>query len=539
MEEGIYKWYDGRVHDRASLQFHSVKSLQSLQQTRSFLLNQFMSKFVTHLNSLGLPFQQKQMHMQKMHTTSTASMTKRQLPLEQNPIYVVDDRLNAQSPQDDFVTQFCKVANGAVDGTNSLFVEKAEADIQSGDWILRLQDYEKGDFDPKTGILKDWQDPKAAFYSRHPDVVKQSLNVNKNNDTRQTDIQKNRTRNWTTTSYLDYSLPKKNELKTKLEVCRNQLLLKDAILFPKDVRQRLPQLDLMTGMVFLYEQVLVHFDGNDLYFMSAANNIEAAISFVREHTGWDLIDDILLPSAKEWEYKGMAEEKNIKNATKRPFIISRDFVWEIGEANGRPLHEDLILTERLETLEQAIPTKRFYPPQPIQENDHFTVAQLQAYSEFLDEYVHESTISYLNLKTRYGKHIKDERGNKLVEDGGFFSLLGIHNDLKFKPYLSKCLGLTFESIREDKLFPVYKGIWYAPETNHYVVGVKDSNPGDQERGHVFRRIIVHQGEHDSKLLQTQLIESFFPLLEVNFIKYRNYTVMPFPFRLITMWKETL
>jgi len=38
-------------------------------------------------------------------------------------------------------------------------------------------------------------------------------------------------------------------------------------------------------------------------------------------------------------------------------------------------------------------------------------------------------------------------------------------------------------------------------------------------------------------VQNLLERFFFPLLEVNFIRHRNYTVVPFPIRLIEMWME--
>jgi hypothetical protein len=139
------------------------------------------------------------------------------------------------------------------------------------------------------------------------------------------------------------------------------------------------------------------------------------------------------------------------------------------------------------------------------------------------------------LVKQYGKHLKDENGNVIKEDGGFFNLLGIPNARKFREYLKEYVDLPLESIREGYLFPVYQGVWYDPDTNYYVAGVKDTNPEKQERSHALRRIIVHQGAQEPDKLYNQLAQSFFPLLEVNFIRYRNFTVVPFPFRLIEMW----
>ncbi|MBK8985322.1 MAG: hypothetical protein IPM39_04450 [Chloroflexi bacterium] len=535
LREGIYELFEGSRTNRASLTFHSTKNLHALRQTRSYLLNDFITKFAAYLNGLGLPFQQKRLSMQPVHTKSTAAMKVRQLPPEQKPIYIVDDRLNARRQPDDFAARFCAVANETVTDHDTLFVVKPEADLQPGDWVLRLQDYDGDEFDSETGILKDWQDSKADFYAQHPDVVKQTMNVNNNSKIRQKEAQRQKSRPWSAAEYLSYGVPTTGDIKTRIEVCRNQLLLKDVAMFPQNVLPRLPQVEMMADMVFLYKEALVYFDGRDLHFMAVANNLEAASTFVRAYTGWDLLDDVLLPSAQKQKYKGMPEPKDIESATKRPFIISRDFVWEILEGNGRVLNEDAIIQERLEALEQPRSIKDFYPSQL--DTPLFDATQLQAYAEFLDQEIRQAAISYIDLKTQYGKHIRDERGTIVVENGGFFNVLGISSAQKYRKYLKEWVNLPLESVREDHLFSVYKGIWYAPDSGHYVAGVKDTNPEEQEKGHTPRCIIVHQGNREPNGLHNQLFDRFFPLLEVNFIRHRNYTVVPFPFRFIEMWQH--
>lgn len=537
LKEGIYELFEGSVANRASLTFHSVKSLNDLQQTRSYLLNQFIGKFVAYLNKRGLSFQQKALPMQSVQTTSTAQMKQRQLPLERSPIYIVDDRINATRKPDDFAARFCEVANEAVIEHNALFIVKAETDLQPGDHALRIQDYEGDEFNPETGILENWQDNKADFYDRHPMIVKHTLNVNRNSKKKQEDAKRKKPP-MSANKYLDYPVPKAKAIKTRLDVIRNQLVLKDVIMFPEDVCARLPQITRMGEMIFLYKQALVYFDGRDLNFMTLVNNLDEASAFIQERTGWDLMDNIFIPSAELFYYNDIRGKKEIEETTKRPFIISRDFVWEIwGKDNGRVLHEDVIIQKRFESLEEPLPTKKYYPTRPIEGNQLFTTEQLQKYATFLDQHVHEPTISYLDLKKRYGKHIKDERNQMIIEHGGFFNLLGIRNETKFRNYLNEHLSFSLESIREDHLFPIYKGIWYAPKTSHYVAGVKDANQGEQERGHTLRRIVVHQGEREPAKLQNLLKLSFFPLLEVNFIRHRNYTVAPFPLRLLEMWLE--
>jgi len=534
LKEGIYELFEGSRTNRASLTFHSTKSLRALRQTRSYLLNQFIEKFLAYLNGLGLPFQQKRLPMQPVHTTSTASMKKRQLPPETKQIYIIDDRINATRQPDDFAARFCAVANKAIPNHDALFVVKTEIELQPGDWVLRIQDYTGAEFDPEEGILKEWEDGKGAFYARRPNVVKQTLTVNKNSKSLQENTSRKKPRQWTAQEYLDYPVPSAKEIQTDLEVCRNQLLLKDVVMFPQAVLSRLPQVEKMTGTIFLYNQALVYFDGSDLSFVPVANNFEEASAFVKMHTGRDLLEDVLIPSAEKHYFDYTKRSTAIEDTTKRPFLINRDFVWEIGEGNGRVLNEDPEIQRRLEAFEQARPIRDYYPAPA--EQSQFSAGQLQAYQAFLTSEVKQSELSYTQLVKQYGKHFRDESGRIHQENDGVFYLLGIPNARKFREYLRDYAGIPLESVRESALFPVYKGIWYAPDTQHYVAGVKDPNPEEQEKGHTLRRIIVHQGNREPNILRGQLARRFFPLLEVNFIRYRNYTVYPFPFKLIEIWQ---
>ena len=329
--------------------------------------------------------------------------------------------------------------------------------------------------------------------------------------------------------YLNYGLPKPKKdspnakayksIKMRLDVCRQQLLLKDVVMYPENLSEKFPQIAMMTDMLFLYRGVIAYFDGNTLDFVSLHDDWNAACQFVKDLTGWDLLDDILMPSAEKYYYNGSERKMAIEDTAKRPFIITSDFVWEIWEVDGRVVYEDDVIQERLETIEDEIAVSRFYPQEPITDNEYFTKEQLARYARFLDQEVKEHLLSYQDFKHRYGVHIRNEKGQKISENGGFYKDLGIGQDSKFKKYLQKYHGLTFESVREGPLYPGRQGIWYSPNTNHYIVGSKDAIQTEQERGDVLRKIVVHQGNDEINTLNETLSERFFPMLEVNFIRH--------------------
>ncbi|MCL5123453.1 MAG: hypothetical protein M1511_02930 [Deltaproteobacteria bacterium] len=536
--DGIYVEYRDQKH-RASITYHSVRSLEALEESRSYLLSHFLANLINHFREYGLSFHQKPLEMQLVPTIHGDKMRSPQLPLSSKPIFIVDDRWKNRESQDSFAEEFSKDANLILCNDLPIFSVRNRSEIQDGDLVLRLQDYDEDDFSPENGLLAGSSDPKNDFYKEFPKVVKQSLNVNPNTEVRRRESGRSNKSQWDTNRYFSYSGPdpKEKELALKLEVCHNQLVLKDIVMYPNNASDRLPQVTMMSGKIFMFGGDLAYFDGNHLHFMTIKNNLNEASILVGDLTGKDLLEQVLIPSVNYSAPNPVIEPEAIDKALKGRFMVSKDYVWEIRENDGRMLYEDLEIRDRFEKLEEEIPTKLFYPRFPLEGNEPFNEDQLRQYASFLDRYVSEAFISYSDLKKYYGKHLKDRDGSILIKNGGFYPLLGIVNDTKFRNYLDKSLGLKFESVRDQTVIPVYQGIWYEPETQQYLVGSKDGRNFDQERGFVLRQIICHEGEVDKYRLFEVLRLDFFPMLEVNFIRFRNYTVYPFPFKLIDIWRD--
>lgn len=541
-KSGIYVEYSDQKN-RASITFHSVSSLEALEETRSYLLNMFLDKFIKHLHDYGLVFRQKTLEMQKVSILSTNQMDVRQLPIHVKRVFVVDDRW-MQNEDDNFLAQFVKVANKVIQYDPPIFEAKTISEITPGDLVLRLQDYGQEEFVSSDGLLKDQADPKQTFYQSLSGVVKQTLNINANTEKKQRDLRmkkKNAGEPWTFERYFTYSVPDPDDksFQLKLEVCYNQLVLKDIIMFPNDAIARLPQLCMMSEKVFLVDGHLAYMENGSLRFHTAKNNLEYIERIIRDLTGKSLIEDVLRPSIEHSKPNADFDNEGIEKALKRPFIIGRNYVFEIHDNDGRMVYEDLEIRDRFEKLEEDIPTNLFYPKFPLSGKEPFTEEQLRGYADFLDEYVLEPFISFNDLKNKYGLNVRDDKGKIVEKGGGFYPLLGIQKDTKFREYLENFLGLKFESVRDQTVIPVYQGIWYNPETRQYLVGSKDGRNYDQERGFVFREIVCHSPAISDELLSEILQREIFPMLEVNFIRFRNYTVYPFPFKLIDMWKEEI
>ncbi|MCI0619109.1 hypothetical protein L0244_39570, partial [bacterium] len=412
---------------RATITYHSVRNLDALQQSRSYVLNQFLNGVLVHFAQIGLPFQLKELRMRQIRALSSTEMKKSQISIGNQTIYIVDDRIRPKiRPElepDDFANQLLtsiqdlfSQENGSMPDSSSNMTEPTfaignAAELSEGDYVLRIQDNEENDFEdktrvnPKTGeeiivrsaILKGNDDPLPEFYAAYPHLVKQSLNVNDNTRLRQDEKRKPKKQGkpqaWSVDSYLDYDLPKfDSNFQTKLEVCLNQLFLKDIVMYPQDIGVRLPeeQTRIIANKVFMFAESLMYFDGSNLHFIPVVNNYGQASKLIRDVTGKDLIRDVLKPAMERAKFEFAEDDLTDEDETQKilrngRFIISQDYVWQIEDNQGRILYPDEELEYRLENLEQRRHISEFYPEFPVTGDEPFTEAQLRDYKRFLQE----------------------------------------------------------------------------------------------------------------------------------------------------------
>jgi len=564
---------------KAQIVYHSVADLESLKRSRSYVVNKFLSGFIAFLNEMGLPFSLKNLVVEHIQTPTAAKMKESQIQVGDKPIYVVDNRLRPQIKpeleQGNFAEDFCQEMERlfSLMPKNDLLFEMARPtflaanpdELKAGDYVLVIQDYEAGDFkkdkiesskagEQKTtpgGLLQNHDDPKDIFYKKYPLLVKQTITVNTNSRLRAEEKKKSRTI-WTLDNYLAYDVPKlvkqnddgndqrDNSWEIRLRVCFNQLILKDIVMHGQNMLARFPseQQRLLKDKVFMFKGSLMYVNGNDLIFEKVEGNPKIATEIIEKVTKKDLMRDILIP-AKKWmkPYADGNDTSEVSRVLKDGmFIISPHYVWQIADSEGRVLYRDEDIADNLIELEESRSKREFYP-KSLTDNSIFSQSQLEAYQEFLITKVKETFISYNDLKSRHGSHIKDEKGNIVEKDKGFYPLLGIKNDKKFKQYVHESLGLPIQSVRTKEFVFFSQGIWYCPDTQQYLVGSTSSPDEELERGLVLREIVVHQGEKDKKKLFELLRNNFFGMLSANFVRFRQYTVYPFPFNLIKVWNE--
>lgn len=552
LADGVYINPRSRNY-RTHIPLFDARSEDTLRRCRSYYLHWFLSTLTVYFHEIGLPFHLKELPFQKV-SKSSATFTQPQLSLQGTPVALVDDRLRPQVfPQAEplhFADQLAQRLREVIADhawTPALIVTDKTA-LRPNAVVLRLQDNCREDFSPSdstsgddaVGVLAGYSDPYQQFQREFGGTISQSLNINSNTrsqspaaadeedeeDDAPAEADAGTLKQQSAAEYLSYGLPP-NTKQFKIQVLNslNQLGLKLMVRAPSDACRRFPILERLHDTIFLYQNALVYRDGDALIFMQTLSN-DTAARVIQERTGWDIIRDILLPAQQRTAYqKGADSSPELNKLLEQGrFMVSPRAVWQIEDCDERVLYDIPEIRQRLRVRANEHPKHVFYPQYTPEELAIFDRPTLDALTTFLDTSVQETSLSYDQLR-QYRKK-------------GLYACLGIVNSSKLQRYL-RTKQIFVASVKGADVVPAYTGISYLPDTQQYYVGDKDGmdESHQQERGFVLRRIVVHQSRTEQVALAEQLMSSFFPLLEVNFIRYQRYTVYPFPFKLIEMWNE--
>ncbi|MDM8520014.1 hypothetical protein QUF64_08205 [Anaerolineales bacterium HSG6] len=529
------------------------KKRKPLQRCKIYHMYQFATDLVAYFNQIGIPFYLKPLEYERVVSKKPKKKQGPQIDMSQKTVVLLDDRIRPtirpDLEPDDFsaeTTQRVAEIINSEDWAPQVIV-KTKTDLKSDDFVLRLQDNNDPlDFERKfelddegnprldgddnqiisyQGPLYGHDDPYKLYQKKYNRSVAQSLSVvlDKDDDDNEEDRP-----DGDESQSMSYKLPNAGKLKHKVLNSLYQLHLKDIVRNPRNVISRLGAIERMRDNIFLHAEGMVYLDGDDLVFTATTN--EDCRTMIQEKTGWDLIDDIIEPALDRESFN---RKKNVLKDCR--FIVNRDYVWQIDDSPERVLVDIPEIEQRHKARSNQYPKDVFRPTFSETElkifktekdtNHQKAIEHLQAFDRFLDG-ITENHLSY-NDFSRRGKEVR--------------KLLGIGNLSKFEKYL-ELRDINVPSVRKDGMITGYTGISYVRNTRQYYVGSKDGFPQNlrQEKAFIFRKIIVHRPISppvtDNELFE-QLKVNLFPLLDVFFIRYKQYTVYPFPFKLIEMRKD--
>ncbi len=481
---------------KSKIDYHSIMDERNHEKSRSFLIQSFLNQYVEYLTKYDISVEIKNIKLQRLDKKREKSS----LQIKGFNVSLVDGRIN-RDIQLNSVINLDKYLSD-----NIKFQVKAQSELNSSDCVLFVMDYNKNEF---SEYFPEDTDPYDIFKTeaKNLNIPSQGICINENS------VLEDNT-NLTKEAYFNYNGLKGKNLERNLSICITQLYLKS--LLNSEESEKLPDVDLLKDKVFVNNSMLF-FISNGQLKITEIESITEFSEIVERITGRNDVLEILLKIDK---YHNPFQKDDAEiDMSKFKIIISSNSVLEIVDYPERAFYDDEEISSRIKTRNIKRPISD-YKVEPLSDLH-------VRYNDYIEDNIEELNLSYEELKTKYGK---GENGfiKELFYDG---KELKTYKDTPFRKFLEENNGIAFKGLKEDKIFETYSGIWFSPHQLKYFVGRNNSYKSHQDKGFQMKKIIVHGGEFKK--------DEFFPLLNNDFIRYKELAVNPFPFKLIEMKAEMI
>jgi hypothetical protein len=534
----------------ARLVYHAQNARQLLP-SRGYLLHQFTTRFVEKLQALGIPAQIKQrtwtQYLPSKHVTT--------LPQRLKQIFLFDNRQNrAKHP----ITAYQACLAEHYSAYKFVVIQTLDQALRQP--VLILQDTDAEDYE-EDGLLfdPDTSDPYKVVYRQFPNVPKQSINVNENSQG---------TFKGSLEAYLDYPMITLTEVGEEVEeietetgwaiqfqVSFHQLYLKDVVINQRPVSTYLPlsgNLSSLMSYIYIRKQtfrsvsyhVAVRVENDHLVFHDLRDPEQKnALSEITLQWGYDWLDieeNLFRKRHKKKEDEDEVKDYDLILMPKRAVELETvdetviykysEIEQRLGIRTAKQLIESLYLLphydrlratkdtisqfdlESLGLLDERKPnagreTKSVQFWQKLQEYDHL-LADLR---------IIQSRISY----DEFVEMRRDEIGNIFKFPKTARGEYNTNQLLEFYKVIWGIGGFKSDDVQMSK------GIWYDLTDFAYTVGDVNGFNEAQDRANLVRRFDVLHGDRTGFNIQ-----EFLEATAVQFIRYRQYTVYPYPFYLI-------
>jgi hypothetical protein len=417
--------------------------------------------------------------------------------------------------------------------------------------VLVLQDYQRRDF-LDDGIFAGETDPYQELYREYWTLPKQTLNVN-GLEAKDLDID----------AYLSYPFPKQSQFQHKLDASLMELALKAIIysdkplsgclpFFPEQLMYACKQRN-VPGLAEPFETML-YVEDDHLCFLDLRDpeqRMQAQERCLRLGVDW-------FERSEQMIYKYRREEKPEDERALKSYhvIIGPHLFIEIENCQERVLYDYDEIVRRQEEVKTVFPVEMFklLPHyNTVKKKDYLSLeelqqrgllqqgkeptgkkevdslhfyAQLERYDAYLDEiqfaYPMLSFAQLTDEEMPFIAMIRSILEIKTNKHGKYTNhqLLGYYQKLKW-----------FQSDKAKDVH-MYEGIWY-DDDHCYMVGATKGMKYQQPRAHLIRRFDIYQGaEHFD-------IQPLLRMFSVQFVRWKQYTVYPYPFHLIDLYVENV
>lgn len=469
---------------KAKIHFHSILDSESHESSKGFLLERFVSNFLNFINDYGIKAYQKELKLSKVLLHKEVA----QLVVSNIDITLVDGRKNKQKP---LVEYF--------DSTGNItFNQKSFDLIRPDDRCLFVMDYNSDDFQER---FKGEEDPYKSFKSQPELRVNAKQGICVNEKSFDSDLATE-----PVSSYLNYSGLNSDDLRRNQEICISQLLLKEALI--KKDASYLPNTDSLRKYAFAYRNHLMWLLGNQLVVKQFESTRDLLDQVQSIYPGLELETIV----SNVYDYHNPFGLKDGFDLLNNRLMISEGSVFEIVDIPERSFYDEEELSLRIAERNRRRLVKEFFSLGDDKESE--------AYNSFLVENVKEIVLSYEELKAIYGKG----------ESGFLKQVFNTKDERKYVQFLNQHTTLPIKGIKQDNVFSTYSGVWFDSDQSQYYVGKSLGYNQKQDKGFQMKKVVSHYGTFPQ--------DDFFKLLNVDFIRYKEITVNPYPFKLIEMY-ETL
>lgn len=523
--------------------------LDDLDASTGKILSDFISDFRTFLAQCGIENEPQTRALQLFETPKEKNL---ELDLTQlNPVGVFDHRKNKSLPVADFLQLFQQMC------PKNTFVELACLPDQKRP-VLILQDYQKDDFG-EGNLFGNEEDPYGPLYKKRWDLPKQSLMVNIPTKAIRTAKQE---KTLTVEEYLAYSLPEATHLKRNLEVCLSQLYLKTLVCFHEPLAGRLPVLspDFMYLRRFrnipkleVPFETMLYMKDDQLQFLDLRHLDQRlqAIALCERH-GVDLME-CMEHMIKKYKREDRPEDERVPPSYN--VIIGPNLFIEIEDCKERVLYNYQEMARRQDAVKIVFPVEHFKLLEhydKIKNQDQLSLDELSKRGLLDGKYPapgkEEDSLDFYHQLTNYDAYLDELQEDyselsfeELTDDEKLF-IHHIRSYLKIQPdkngrlsnrqfigYFQK-LGRYLSDKGRD--VHMYEGIW-SDDHYCYMVGAKDGIQRRQARAHILRRFDIYQGREHFDM------EMYLRMMSIQFVRAKQYTVLPYPFHLIDLYVENV
>lgn len=468
---------------KTKINYHSILDSTGHESSKAFLLERFTTKFLQFLNEYGIKATSKELHLSKVEVEKQRTG----LGIKNFNISLVDGRKIKNKKLEEIFKSNEEVS----------FTEKNFTDLQDNESCLFVMDYNKEDFEER---FKDEQDPYRTFKEsvQHKEIAKQGICINENyfdDDASDSETSKE--------DYLTYVGLNEKDLQRNLGICISQLFLKRTLLNKN--ASFLPHNEILKTHCFAYRNYLLFADGENLEIekFETAGELLERVSARFSNLNTEKVFETI------YNYHNPFGSKKHFDFDNHKIIFSNESVVEILDIPERAFYDEEEIKKRIsDRTKQRVKSE-------FKSNDTDKVSE--QFNSLLDEEVENVMLSYEDLKMKYGKG----------ENGFLKQIFGSKDERPFIKFLNEKTKVQLKGLKQDGIFSTYTGVWFDKSQQQYFVGRTHGYQHKQDKGSQMKKVLTHFGTFRS--------ETFFELLNVDFIRYKEITVNPFPFKLIDMY----